>query len=103
MSARATDLTMGFCNHGLKCCPHTTVGMIIYGSVSTQLDGFPAARFGDLTMSDCPHCGGAGGICIGGAPKDLHDGVPAQKLGDPVMEPFGMSTVVTGSPTCKDG
>jgi uncharacterized Zn-binding protein involved in type VI secretion len=102
MSARVTDLTMGVCDHGLKCCPHYVVGMIISGSSSTKYDGLSAARFGDMTISDCPHCQGQG-VCIGGAPKNKIDGIPGQKLGDPVLEPFGTSIVVTGSPTCKDG
>lgn len=103
VSARITDLTVGVCNHGLKCCPHNIVGMIVMGSPFTMYDGLPAARFGDLTISSCPHCGGVGGICIGGAPKNQIDGPLGQRKGDPVLEPFGMSTVVTGSTKCSDG
>lgn len=98
-----TDITMGVCDHKLPCCPHTVTGMIVAGSSKTMYDGLPAARFGDITISNCPHCGGAGGMCIGGAPKNMIDGRPGQRINDPVKEPFGMSVVITGSPTCKDG
>lgn len=103
MSSRVTDMNIGTCNHGLKCCPHTVVGMIISGSPDVKYDGLSVARFGDFTISDCPHCGGAGGVCIGGAPKNTINGMPGHKKGDPVLEPFGTSITVTGSSTCKDG
>jgi len=103
MSSRVMDMNIGICNHNLPCCPHVVTGMIISGSPKTQYDGLPAARFGDSTISDCPHCQGQGGICLGAAQKNSIDGIPGHKLGDPVLEPFGMSITVTGSPTCKDG
>lgn len=103
MSSRVTDMTMGVCDHHEKCCPHNVTGMIIQGSPDVQYDGMSAARFGDMTMSNCPHCGGAGGMCIGGAPKNQINGRPGQRLGDPVMEPAGSSVVVTGSSKCTDG
>lgn len=98
-----TDITMGVCDHGLKCCPHTVIGMIVAGSSKTMYDGLPAARFGDLTISNCPHCGGAGGMVLGNTPKNQIDGRSGQKINDPVKEPFGMSIIITESPTCKDG
>ncbi len=102
-SARATDLIMGVCSHGLPCCPHTVTGMIIMGSPKVQYDGLPAARFGDMVITTCPHCGGVGSICLGGAQKNLIDGIPAHRLGDSYVGPFGNGIIITGSPKCFDG
>jgi uncharacterized Zn-binding protein involved in type VI secretion len=103
MSARVTDINIGICNHGLPCCPHTITGMIITGSPQVIYDGLPAARFGDMTISSCPHCGGVGGFCIGSTPRNSIGGIPGHRKGDPVIEPFGMSITITGSPKCSDG
>jgi uncharacterized Zn-binding protein involved in type VI secretion len=56
-ATRVTDGTIGVCNIGLPCCPHSRAGTNATGSPDVRIDGLPAHRVTDTGPCNCPHGG----------------------------------------------
>jgi len=92
---RKFDTTIGTCNHGLPCCPHTVNGIFLEGSNDSNCNGRASQRVFDMTVHDCPHC--PNGMVISGSTSKLVNGKGGARLGDPVTEFYGTGVITSGS------
>ena len=95
-AARLGDTHVGVCAHGLPCCPHGVVGVIVAASPNVNANGIPVARLGDAIVHSCPHCGV--GVIVSASPNVNANGIPVARLGDAVVYPGGGGTIVSASP-----
>ena len=90
------DITVGICDHGLKCCSHGCVGVRITGSPNVYVNNLNASRSQtDFAVHSCPHCGVNMTMC--GSPNVFINNYKAHRLGDCVTEFCGSGTTVSGS------
>jgi len=54
---RVTDRTIGICNLGLECCPHSREGTNNTGSNNVYINDQKAHRLKDTGPTNCPHDG----------------------------------------------
>ena len=56
-ATRVSDGTVGTCNLGLECCPHSRAGTNSTGSENVFINGLAAHRLTDSGSCNCPHGG----------------------------------------------
>jgi len=93
--ARKFDTTLGVCNHGLPCCPHTISGIIMDTSTDCDCNGQGMARQDDMTMHTCPHCPNGYIMSSSGSKKVNNKG--GAREGDTVNETHGTGIITSGS------
>ena len=54
---RVTDRTVGICDLGLNCCPHSRNGTNNTGSNNVFVNDLKAHRLTDTGPTNCPHSG----------------------------------------------
>ena len=97
--ARVTDEHRGICGHGLDCCPHDVVGIIVGGSPDTFANDLKVARLHDEVIHNCPHCGN--GSISSASYTVFANGIGVARLGDIVVYPGGFSIITTASGNVK--
>ena len=77
---RIGDGTLGICDPGLPCCPHTRHGTNSEGSFLEYDQGIPVHLLGHHGPCNCPH----GGIYASaqGSPLSFVTGIPVTRIGD---------------------
>jgi len=94
--ARIGDISIGTGTHGLPCCPHTIIGVIVTGSPNTNCNNKPVARKPDIVAHSCPHCGI--GVTLTAATKTFCNNIPVHRLNDLVFWTCGIGVTITASP-----
>ena len=94
--ARVGDMTIGICDHGFDCCPHTCIGYHVQGSGNVNINNRGAINApGSLTIHNCPHCGM--GITITGQERSKINNKYSHRCGDQINEICGSGVTITCS------
>lgn len=100
---RIGDGTVGTCNLGLPCCPHSRAGNNSVGSPNVTVNGKPVHRLTDTGPCNCPH--GGTFASVSGSSTVTVNGLPITRIGDTTQcQSCGMSgNHVEGSPNVTSG
>ncbi len=74
------DETVGICDLGLLCCPHSRNGINTQGSPDVFINGYASHRLTDQGNTRCPHAGIY--KSIEGSPNVFVNGLPKTRIGD---------------------
>ena len=77
---RIGDATVGICNLGLECCPHSRSGTNSTGSANVFVNKIAVHRLSDTGNTNCPH----GGIFASssGSSTVFVNNLPVTRIGD---------------------
>lgn len=95
------DMAIGFCNHGMPCCPHTVVGHYLNGASTVMAGGRRVQRMNDTLNTNCPHCGF--GMAVTGSGTVLAEGRGITRISDTVVFGAGAGSNVSGNPSVVVG
>ncbi|MBL0209612.1 MAG: PAAR domain-containing protein [Holophagaceae bacterium] len=79
--------------HACPACPHPVIGPITSGSPTVFIDGYSAARVGDVGIH-APCCGKNQFVITQGDPAVLIDGKPAARRGDRTQHCGGVGKII---------
>lgn len=90
--ARKGDIAVGTCRAHKS--PRGCSGPVVTGSSTTDIDGRPCARIGDVVAFNCGHSG----VIASGSPTCTVDGMGMARVGDIVVGPM-TAVICSGSDT----
>lgn len=79
-TTRISDKTIGTCDVGEECCPHSRSGTNATGSPTVFINGLAAHRVNDTGPTNCPHAGTF--KSTQGSPTVFVNGLPLTRIGD---------------------
>lgn len=88
--ARMTERTIGVCTGHEH--PIVVGGQVMTSQSTVLVNGLPAARAGDIVISDCGHTG----VIVGGTPDVLIVGLPAAKMNESFVGTY-TGNIIAGS------
>ncbi len=77
---RISDKTIGTCDVGEDCCPHSRSGTNTTGSPTVFINDLAAHRVNDTGSTNCPHNGTY--KSTQGSPTVFVNGLPLTRIGD---------------------
>lgn len=92
---RVGDYSIGICDHGQDCCPHTWVGIRVEGAGTVYANGSRVARINDLATTTCPHCGVE--LAVAGMNSVQAEGVAVHPVNGAVIAPGGSGISISAS------
>lgn len=79
-STRISDSTVGTCDLGLECCPHSRSGTNSTGSPDVFINNLKSHRLTDTGPTNCPHSGTF--ESVEGSPNVFVNGLPKTRITD---------------------